>query len=119
MQRGLSLDKNQRKSYDRFVSSKKLNSQGYQLKKEVVVYVLNKTLLGSGMEVYDMVNRSLYEKYRCDISDCFEKPEYLADVLRFVFDGSYHIVAESLAKNLERFTEEAGIKEFLEILGQE
>ena len=105
MQRGVSLDKNQRKSDDRFASSKKLNSQGYQLKKGVVVYVLNKTLLGSGVEAYDMVNLSLYEKYHCYISDCFEKPEYLVDVLRFVFDGSYHTVTESLAKNLERFTE--------------
>lgn len=116
MQRGISLNSNQKKLRESNSSSKKIGCTGYKLKKDVVLCILNRTLLELGAEAYDMVNRSLYEKYRCDISECYEKPEYLVDVLRYVCDGSYHPLMESLMKNLGMFAKEDGIKEFVHVL---
>ena len=95
-------------------SSVNLDISGYQLKKDIVTFVVKQTILKSGSSVFDLVNRSIFEKYRCDITDCFENPEYLCDVLRYVFEDSYHAVVESVVKNLERFSQESGIKEFLD-----
>lgn len=119
MQKVTSSDQSQHKRQENLTSSDKLDSNGYQLKKAVVLFVLKQSILESGMAAFEMVNRSLFEKYRCDISDCFEKPEYLNDVLRYVFDGSYVAIIESLKKNLDKFSQESGIKEFLEKIGRE
>ena len=117
MQREVSLNPNKKKLEN--LSFKRSTYDGYKLKKDVVLYVVNRTILESGPEAFDMINRSLNEKYKCEISECFEKPEYLVDVLRYVFDGSYLSLIESLVKNLERFGKEDGIKEFLEALRQQ
>ena len=117
MQRQFEPNQSDEKPQGRPVSSAKLYSNGYQLKKEIVLFVLEQAILESGLSVFEMVNRSLFEKYRCEISDCFEKPEYLNDVLRYVFDDSYHTIIESITKNLDRFAQESGIKEFLEKIG--
>ena len=114
MQREVDPIQNEVKPQERVTSSAKLDSYGYQLKKEIVLFVVKQTILESGSSFFEIVNRSLFEKYRCEISDCFEKPEYLSDVLRYVFDGSYHTVIESITKNLDRFAQESGIKEFLD-----
>ena len=86
----------------------------YQLKKDVVLFVLRQSLLKTGNDAFEMVNRSLFQKYRCELSDCFEKPEYLSDVLNYVFDGSYRTIVESIKQNLDKFSKEGIIKEFLE-----
>ena len=116
MEREINLNSNQKKLHQDFSSSEKRKSAGYKLKKDIVLYVLNTTLLESGTKIHDMINRSLYEKYRCNVSECFERPEYLIDVLRYVFNGSYHDVVKSLVKNLDIFAKEEGIKEFLHVL---
>ena len=118
MQREIDPIQNEVKPQESFTSSARLDRTGYQLKKEIVLFVVKQIILESGSPVFEMVNRSLFEKYRCEISDCFEKPEYLSDVLRYVFDGSYHTIIKSITKNLERFSQENGIKEFLEKIRQ-
>lgn len=118
MQREIDPIQNEVKFQERFTSSDKLYSNGYQLEKEIVLFVVRQTILESGSSVFEMVNRSLFEKYRCEISDCFEKAEYLSDVLRYVFDGSYQTIIESITKNLDRFAQESGIKEFLDKIKQ-
>ena len=119
MQKAPDLDKSQHKYQENLTSSGKLDSNVYQLKKEVVLFVLKQSLLESGTKSFEMVTRSLFEKYRCDISDCFEKPEYLSDVLKYVYDGSYMTFVESIRKKLDKFSKESGIKEFLEKIGLE
>jgi hypothetical protein len=119
MQREINLNQSQHKRQKNFTSFDRLDSSGYQLKKSVVLFVLRQSILESGTAAFEMVNRSLFEKYRCEISNCFEKPEYLSDVLRYVFDGSYVAIIESIKKNLDKFSQENGIKEFLEKIGRE
>ena len=86
----------------------------YSVKKGVVLFVLRRSLLETGNEAFEMVNRSLFEKYRCEISDCFEKPEYLVDVLKYVYNSSYATIVESMKQSLDRFTQDDAITLFLE-----
>jgi len=116
MQRRTIQDNSPQKHQKACTSHTVPNDGAYELKKDIVLYVLKQSLLESGEVIFEMVNRSLLEKYRCEISDCFEKPEYLSDVLKYVYDGSYHKVVESIKKNLNKFSHENGIKEFVEVL---
>jgi len=104
---------NQNKNYD-ITSSSAPDNDLYQLKKDIVLFVLRQSLLESGSEAFEKVNRSLFEKYHCEMSDCFEKPEYLVDVLKYVYDGSYTTIVESMMQSLDKFAKEGAIKEFLE-----
>ena len=112
MQKAIGLAQNKNQTI--FISTDASGDDVYHLKKSVVLFVLRQSLLESGREAFDMVIRSLYEKYRCEISDCFEKPEYLVDVLRYVYDGSYETIVESMKQSLDKFAQEGAIKEFLE-----
>lgn len=106
-------DLNQSINQDTLTLSGTYGNEAYQLKKDVVLFVLRQSLLESRIKAFEMVNRSLYEKYRCEISDCFEKPEYLVDVLKYVYDGCYTEVVASMKRGLDKFAEEDTIKEFL------
>ena len=92
------------------------NSEAIELKKDIVLYILKQSILESGEATFELVNRCLFEKYHCEISDCFEKPKYLSDVLRYVYDDVHTKVFESIKKNLDKFSQENGIKEFVELL---
>ena len=105
---------NRSKNQAIFTSYDSSNNDVYHMKKTVVLFVLRRSLLESGREAFEMVNRSIYEKYRCEMSDCFEKPEYLVDVLKYVYDGSYTEIVESMKRSLDKFAKEGTIKEFLE-----
>ena len=108
---------NQNKNCD-ITSSNTPDNDVYQLKKDIVLFVLRQSLLESGSEAFEKVNRSLFEKYHCEMSDCFEKPEYLVDVLKYVYDGSYTTIVESMKLSLDRFSQEGVIREFLEIISE-
>jgi len=116
MQEKSSLVQSQKAYQSNFIPSSISDCDAYELKKDIVLYILKQSLLESGEAIFEMVNRSLREKYCCEVLDCFEKPEYLIDVLRYVYDGSYHRVVESIKKNLIKFSHESGIREFVEVL---
>ena len=105
---------NQDKNKEIFALCTASDNDIYKLKKDVVLYVIRQSLLASGKETFELVNRSLFEKYHCEISDCFEKPEYLHVVLKYVYDDSYKAVVESIKQSLEKFTHDSTINEFLE-----
>lgn len=102
------------KNRDTFTASDISDDYVYDLKKGVVLYVIRQSLLESGKERFESVHRSLFEKYRCELSDCFEKPEYLVDVLKYVYDDSYTAIVETMKRGLNKFAQEGTIKEFLE-----
>lgn len=105
---------NQNKNQDIFVLSDASDNDVYQLKKSVVLFVLRQSLLESGKETFELVNRSLFEKYRCEISDCFENPRYLVDVLKYVYDESYVEIIESITRSLDEFSQDGAMKGFLD-----
>ena len=116
MQRRTIKNKSQQNHQKASASHPVTNTDVYELKKEIVLYILKQSLLESGVAVFEMVNRSLFEKYRCEISDCYEKPQYLSDVLKYVYGMAYTKVVESIKKNLSKFSQEDGIKEFVDLL---
>jgi len=116
MQKGTIQEKSSQKQQDVFTSCLEFRSKAFELKKEVVQYVLRNSLLESGEGTLELVYRSLLEKYRCDLSDCYEKPEYLIDVLKYVYDEAYQIIVDSIKKDLNKFAHEGGIKEFVRVL---
>jgi len=113
MQKAASLNQNKNRN---FIPSDESLRKGYDLKKDVVLFVVRQSLLASGKEAFEMINRSLFEKYHCELLDCFEKPEYLLDVLKYVYDGSYASVVESIKRSLDKFAQDGTIKQFLEKL---
>jgi len=112
------INPNQSKNQDMFTSPDEFKNDVYHLRKTVVLFVLRQSILETGREAFEMVTRSLFEKYQCEISDCFEKPEYLVDVLKYVYDGSYTAVVESMKRSLDKFAQEGTIKEFLEKISE-
>ena len=110
---------NRYQKQDTFAPPAESGNNGFHLKKDVVLFVLRQSLLESGREAFEMVHRCLFEKYRCEFSDCFEKPEYLVDVLKYIYDGSYTAIIESIKQNLDRFSQESTIKEFLEKISKD
>lgn len=86
------------------------------MKKTIVILAVEEALERMGEPVLEQVYSKLYSKHRCYLTDCYEKPEYLNDVLKDVFGGSYKTIIESIEENLEDFASEEPIKEFLAII---
>jgi len=84
--------------------------------KAMTTIVIGKTLLEIGTAVYDKVTYVLYEKYRCYIPDCFEKPEYLKEVLEELYGASHKAIVYSIEKELKAFTHDKKTESFLQII---
>lgn len=108
---------NQRKTRDsHLITNPKVSKDANSLKKEVVLFIIRRCLLETGIESFELVTRSLFEKYRCELSDSFENPEYLVDVLRYVYDSSYATIVKSIRQHLCKFADDITIEKFLEKL---
>ena len=76
------------------------------------------TLLEIGKETYDKVIDDLYKKYHCYLSDCYEHPEYLREILRKLYGNTHDIVVEKIKKQLGEFSYQKSIERFLEVISQ-
>jgi len=52
-----------------------------QIKKALVAFAVEKTLLPLGEPVYQKVAKTLKDDYACFIPDCYDHPEYLKRIL--------------------------------------
>jgi hypothetical protein len=84
--------------------------------KAIVTLAIEKTLLNVGKAEYETVAYVLYEKYHCYIPDCFEKPEYLKEVLRELYGKSYNEIIKSIEQELKEVVENKKIETFLQVL---
>ena len=85
-------------------------------RKALVAFIIEKTLLGISKTTLDQVSNRLYEEHHCYLGDCYEHPEYLAEVLKRLFGNSHTVIAESIKKELADFTEHKQIERFLKII---
>ena len=76
------------------------------------------TLLEIGKETYDKVISDLYKKYHCYLSDCYEHPEYLREILRELYGNTHDIVVEKIKNQLGEFSYQKSIERFLEVISQ-
>ena len=98
-----------------FVES--LERQGYdRVRKALVWSVLEKTLLDAG--IYYKVIEELKKKYRCQLDNCYEHPEYLNTILKDLYGNSYKHVIKSINNHLEEFSYHESIARFLKIISQ-
>lgn len=81
--------------------------------KTVVVLAVEHTLLKIGKKTLEKVQEEMHQKYKCDISDCYEHPEYLGKILKELFGDSHHEVVRDVNKYLDEFAYQKPIAEFL------
>ena len=84
--------------------------------KVLVSLAIEKALLELGIASLEEVNNRLFDYYDCEISDCFEKPEYLKKVLKDLYGNSYTVILESIKKYLEKFDYQIPIQTFLKAI---
>ena len=84
--------------------------------KALVIFAIQKTLIGIGKTVYDTVTNRLYKKYHCYTSDCFEHPEYLMTVLKELYGKSYNEIVNLIQEELKEVASDKKIKTFLQVL---
>ena len=88
------------------------------LYKGLTVLVMEKTLLDVGKPVYDTVLYLLDKRYHCYLSDCYEHPEYLNEILKELYGNSYVVIAEKIKKQLEEFSYKANVGKFIEVISR-
>ena len=86
--------------------------------KVLVSLAIEKALLEFGITALGEVTNRLFDYYHCEISDCFEKPEYLKKVLKDLYGNSYTVILESIKKYLEKFDYLIPIQAFLKAISQ-
>ena len=86
--------------------------------KALTAVVIEKTLLDMGKPVHQKVIERLYEEYHCHISDCYEHPEYLNEILKKLYGNAHDVIVKSINKELEEFSYKKPIKRFLEVISQ-
>ena len=84
--------------------------------KALTTIVIGKVLLEIGTPVYDKVTSKLLEKYHCYLPDCFEKPEYLSEVLKELYGASHKVIIYSIEQQLSEFVYKKNIGTFLTVL---
>jgi len=74
---------------------------------------IQKTLLDMGKPVLDTVLCKLFQQHRCLISDCYENPQLLKNILDDLFGNSHADIINTLKKNLGEHIQQQPIQRFL------
>lgn len=88
-----------------------------QTKKVFVDIAIQKALLESGSVTLERVNNRLFDIYRSNLSDCYDNPEYLREVLKDVFGDSHTRVVDAIKIRLQSISHHKQIEVFLLKLG--
>ncbi|TLX83270.1 MAG: hypothetical protein E6K98_05000 [Thaumarchaeota archaeon] len=93
-----------------------MSNDGVQ--KALVCLAIESTLIKIGKPIYDKVIHDLNEKYHCYLTDCYEHPEYLNEVLKGLYGNVHDVIVESIKKQLVEFSTKKQIERFLKVLSQ-
>ena len=86
--------------------------------KAIVCLAIEMALIEIGKPIYDKVLHDLFEKYHCYLTDCYEHPEYLKEVLKALYGNSHEVIVKSIKKQLEEFSYKKPIEKFLQAISQ-
>ncbi len=92
---------------------KKTAIDSNMVKKALVGLAIEKSLIEFGTPVLERVLHELETKYHCYIFDCYEHPDYLQQVLKDLFGSAHNKIIESIRKNLEEFSYQESVQNFL------
>ena len=84
-----------------------------QVEKALMQLATEKALQEMGKRVFKEVGIRLYEKHECYFSDCLEHPEYIKNVLQEMFGNASRVIIDSIRNNLEEFSDNRSISNFL------
>lgn len=87
-----------------------------QLERALISIVIEKVLLGIGRPEYLKVVKKLHDQYQCYLSDCYNNPQYLKNVLKSIFGNSYNTIYESIKIKLNEVESHRQISNFLKVL---
>lgn len=69
----------------------------------VSVIIENALLTRGGLPLLDEVNSRLYMKFNSSIAGCYDRPEYLKEVLKEILGEAHHQLIKSISDNLAEF----------------
>lgn len=93
-----------------------MTSETNMVKRALVTTVIEETLLGISSPLYEAVVTYLKKVYNCYLPDCYEHPEYLAEILKELCDNSYDTIVKSINEDLEEFSYSRPVAKFLEVI---
>lgn len=96
----------------------KLTVDMTKVRRALVMVAIEKTLLEFGKPTYNLVIQRLEKEYHSYVSDCYEHPNYLQNVLKELFGKSSDLIIGSITKNLSEFSDTPHIREFLDSIAQ-
>lgn len=79
---------------------------------------IESSLLGHDVKAYEQVVELMSKKYSCEMSDCYNHPEYLNEILKTLPKNSCDDIVESIRKGLGEFSYIDGISKFLDVLSR-
>ena len=79
---------------------------------------MESALIEIGKPIYDKVIHELFEKYHCYLTDCYEHPEYLNEILDGLYGNSHEAIVKSIKRQLEEFSNKKPIERFLEVISR-
>ncbi|MBI5377518.1 MAG: hypothetical protein HZA82_02740 [Thaumarchaeota archaeon] len=88
-----------------------------QIKKALVAFAIEKTLLGLGEPVYHKVTKTLKNDYDCYLPDCYEHPEYLKRILADLYGNAHVTIINSIKTDLAEFSTQGPVRKFVLALG--
>jgi hypothetical protein len=88
-----------------------------QIKKALVAFSIEKTLLGLGQPVYQKVTKTLKDDYNCFIPDCYDHPEYLKRILADLYGNAHATILNEIKSDLAEFSSQGPIQKFVLALG--
>ncbi len=84
-----------------------------EARKALVVMAIEKTLLEVSRPTYHEVLAKLKKDYNCYLSDCYENPEYLSNVLKELYGQSRIAIIASIKKYLDELSTQEDIANFI------
>lgn len=88
----------------------------YTITKVLVFFAVEKSLREINETVFEKVTEVLKEKYDCYLYDCFEHPEYLNQVLKDFFGGSFVVITDKIKKHLAEYSDQIKVKQFIKVV---
>lgn len=88
-----------------------------EIKKALVAFAIEKSLLSLGEPVYQKVTKILKEDYNCYIPDCYEHPEYLKRILSDLYGNAHMTIINSIKSDLAEFSTHGQVQTFVLALG--
>ncbi len=84
-----------------------------EIKKALVAFAIEKTLLGLGEPVYQKVTKILKNDYNCYLPDCYDHPEYLKRILLDLYGDAHMTIINSITSDLAEFSTHGSVQKFV------